>query len=240
MHMNHLVIDIGNSRIKSAFFEKKQLISERAFESLAEAADYWMTQRFTGCIVSSVRYNEEELKLMLPFQFVFLTINTSLPLKNGYGTPATLGLDRLAAAVGAWELAGQKSVVAIDLGTCITYELVDDSGTYLGGAISPGLVMRAKAMAHFTVRLPEISIKDKPKALWGNSTVSCINIGVWEGVRFEMEGFISSYRQKFPKLSIYICGGDSHSFESLVKDHIFVVPNLVLHGLNCILNHNVE
>lgn len=240
MHMNHLVIDIGNSRIKSAFFEKKLLISERAFESLAEATDYWMTQRFTGCIVSSVRYNEEELKLMLPFQFVFLTINTSLPLKNGYGTPATLGLDRLAAAVGAWELAGQKSVLAIDLGTCITYELVDDSGTYLGGAISPGLVMRAKAMAHFTVRLPEISIKDKPKALWGDSTVSCINIGVWEGVRFEMEGFISSYRQKFPKLSIYICGGDSHSFESLVKDHIFVVPNLVLHGLNCILNQNVE
>jgi type III pantothenate kinase len=238
--MIHLVIDIGNSRIKSAYFEKKWLVSESAFESLEEAIDYWKLQKFSGCIVSSVRFTENELKSRLPFQFVFLTHQISLPLKNGYASPATLGLDRLAAAVGAWELAGQKSVLAIDLGTCITYELVDDKGTYLGGAISPGMVMRAKAMAQFTALLPEISVKDKPESLWGDSTVSCMNLGIWEGVRFEMEGFISTYRQKFSKLSIYICGGDSQSFESLVKDHIFVVPNLVLHGLNCILNHNVE
>ena len=238
--MKSLVIDIGNSRIKSAFFEKDRLIEDLVFDSLDEAVDFWKRETFSSCLVSSVRFSEEELKTKLPFQFVFLTHHTSIPLKNGYGSPETLGLDRLAAAIGAWKLSDRNSVLAIDLGTCITYELVNDQGTYLGGAISPGMVMRAKAMAHFTARLPEISVTNQPDILWGDSTVSCMNVGIWEGIKFEMEGFISSYRQKFPEISIYICGGDSHSFESLVKDHIFVVPNLVLHGLNCILNHNVE
>lgn len=238
--MSNLVIDIGNSRIKSAFFEKGPLVRYHAFDSLDEAVEYWMTQRFSECLISSVRFSEDELRAKLPFGFVFLTHQTPVPLKNGYGTPETLGLDRLAAAVGAWELADRKPILAIDLGSCITYELVDERGTYLGGAISLGMAMRAKAMAHFTARLPEISINEQPDATWGDSTVACMKVGIWQGVRYEMEGFISAYRQKFPEISIYICGGDSQSFESLVKDHIFVVPNLVLHGLNCILNQNVE
>lgn len=238
--MSSLVIDIGNSRIKSAFFEKGKQVGDHVFGSLEEAVAYWMTHEFSECLISSVRFSEEELRAILPFRFVFLTHQTSVPLKNGYGTPETLGLDRLAAAVGAWELADHKPVLAVDLGSCITYELVDDHGTYLGGAISPGMSMRAKAMAHFTARLPAISLNEKPVDTWGDSTLSCMKVGIWQGVRFEIEGFISAYRQKFPEISIYICGGDSQSFESLVKDHIFVVPNLVLHGLNCILNHNVE
>jgi type III pantothenate kinase len=238
--MNNLVIDIGNSRIKSAVFEEDLLVEEHVFQSLEQAIDFWRSSNFTSCLVSSIRFSEEELKSKLPFHFSFLTHQTPVPVKNGYSTPETLGLDRIAAAVGGWQLSGRKPVLVIDLGTCITYELVDDQETYLGGAISPGLTMRAMAMAHFTAKLPEISLSSFPQASWGNSTSSCMEVGVWLGVRFEMEGFISAYRQKFPEISIYICGGDSQSFESLVKDHIFVVPNLVLHGLNCILNHNVE
>ncbi len=238
--MSQLVIDIGNSRIKSAVFEKDRLLGEYVFQSLEEAIELWKTKGFTKCLLSSVSYSETELMNKLPFDFDFLTHQTPIPLKNSYGTPDTLGLDRLAAAVGAWHLAGGRPVLAIDLGTCITYELVDDQGAYLGGVISPGMKMRALSMAHFTSRLPEITLTNKPKASFGNSTSSCMEVGIWLGIQLEVEGFISLYRQKFPEIVIYICGGDSQSFESLVKDHIFVVPNLVLHGLNCILNHNVE
>jgi type III pantothenate kinase len=180
-----------------------------------------------------------ELRDSLPFDFIFLRSDTPIPLINGYATPATLGLDRMAAAVGAWHLAKQKPALAIDLGTCITYELVDGKGVYRGGAISPGLKMRAKAMHAFTTGLPEIGINTAPDTHLGNSTVSCLEVGVWSGLRFELEGFIAAYRLDFPEISVYLCGGDAESFDSFAKDHIFVVPNLVLLGLNCILNHHV-
>lgn len=238
--MKSLVIDIGNTRIKSARFVNDQLLEEKSFDSLEESTEYWTRADFDHCLVSSVRFSKSELHSSLPFHFLFLDHETSIPLINGYATPMTLGLDRLAAAVGAWFLAGKKPVLAIDMGSCITYELVDDLGVYLGGAISPGLKMRSKAMSYFTAKLPEVPLFPKSNSDWGDSTTTCISAGIWSGVKFEIEGFIRSSRLKFPEISIYICGGDSQSFESLVKDHIFVVPNLVLHGLNCILNHNVE
>jgi type III pantothenate kinase len=238
--MKSLVIDIGNSRIKSALFDKDQLLEEKSFDSMEESVEYWKGLDFDHCLVSSVRFSKSELEASIPFDFLFLDHNTPTPLVNGYATPSTLGLDRLAAAVGAWRLAGKKAVLAIDMGSCITYELVDNQGVYRGGAISPGMKMRAKAMNQFTAKLPEIPLFPKPDSIWGDSTSTCMNSGIWSGVMFEIEGFIRNASLKFPEISIYICGGDSHSFESLAKDHIFVVPNLVLHGLNCILNHNVE
>ena len=238
--MSQMVIDIGNSRIKSGLFEKDQLVGEYIFHTLEEALGFWKNTFFSKCILCSVSYSEKELRAKLPFDFIFLTHKTPIPLKNNYGTPGSLGLDRLAAALGAWHLSGGRPVLAIDLGTCITYELVDEKGTYLGGAISPGIKMRAMAMAHYTSKLPEITLSKNPKISIGNSTNSCMEVGIWLGVELELEGFISVYRQNFPEIIVYICGGDSQSFESLVKDHIFVIPNLVLYGLNCILNHNVE
>jgi type III pantothenate kinase len=238
--MASLVVDIGNSRIKSALFVDEHQKAEHSCDTLDEAIAFWNGLVFEKCLISSVKISKSELQSRLTFPFLFLDQDTPTPLKNAYSTPHTLGLDRLAGAVGAWKMAGKKPVLAIDLGSCITYELVDDQDTYLGGSITPGMIMRAKAMHHFTARLPEISLYPKPDQDWGDSTISCMRSGIWSGVKFEMEGFIKNYRLKFPEISAYICGGDSQSFESLAKDHIFVVPNLVLYGLNCILNHNVE
>ena len=237
--MKNLVIDIGNSRIKSALFEEDQSLASPVFNRLEAAVEFWTSLDFQRCLVSSVAIKESELRAKLPFDFVFLHADTPMPLINGYATPATLGLDRIAAAIGAWHLAKQKPALAIDLGTCITYDLVDDKGVYWGGAISPGLKMRAKAMHTFTTSLPEISLTTPPITHLGDSTGACLQVGIWSGIRFEMEGFITAYREKFPEISVYLCGGDAESFDSFAKDHIFVVPNLVLLGLNCILNHHV-
>ncbi|MFN3996780.1 type III pantothenate kinase [Algoriphagus sp.] len=236
----NLVIDIGNTRIKSALFEVDDLIEEHFFEEFDTALTFWETLDFEACLISSVRYSEEEIAKKLFFPFQYLNHSTILPILNHYGTPKTLGLDRIAAAVGAWQLAGRNPVLAIDLGSCITFEFVDESATYRGGAISPGLQMRAKAMNSFTARLPLVELDQKPENPTGDSTITCMQAGIWFGVEYELKGQIETYRLKIPEIKVYICGGDSLSFESLVKDHIFVVPNLVLHGLNCILNHNVE
>jgi type III pantothenate kinase len=237
--MKNLVIDIGNSRIKSALFAGDELLEEAVYADLDQGIAAWSGMSFQKCMVSSVRLGREELETKLPFPVVFLSTSTPIPLVNGYDTPASLGLDRLAAAVGAWHLASRKAALAIDLGTCVTYDLVDAQGVYRGGAISPGLKMRAKAMHAFTASLPEIDPSPQLRTLLGTSTDSCLNIGVWSGLNFELEGFIAAYRVNFPEISIYLCGGDAESFDSLAKDHIFVVPNLVLIGLNCILNHHV-
>jgi type III pantothenate kinase len=238
--MKKLVIDIGNTRVKSALFEDQALVCDHLFDTLESGLGFWKSMEFDSCLVSSVRLPFPELQELLPFSFHFLSSDSLLPIRNGYSTPNTLGLDRMAAAVGAWHLSGKGPVMAIDLGSCITYELVDDLGVYRGGAISPGLAMRARAMNSFTARLPLVEVKEKPLNTVGDSTVSCLQAGIWFGVEYEISGQIEAYRIKFPEIKVYICGGDSQSFESLAKDHIFVVPNLVLHGLNCILNHNVE
>lgn len=238
--MRNLVIDIGNARIKSALFEGNELIGDHAFGDLDSALSFWRTMEFGPSLVSSVSLSAEELAEKIPFPFHFLSYSTVLPILNGYATPKTLGLDRIAAAVGAWDLAGRKPVLAIDLGSCITFEFIDELAIYRGGAISPGLQMRAKAMNSFTARLPLVDLDKKPESLTGDSTITCMQTGIWYGVEFELSGQIAAYRLKIPEIKVYICGGDSVSFESLAKDHIFVVPNLVLHGLNSILNHNVD
>jgi type III pantothenate kinase len=237
--MKNLVIDIGNTRIKSALFEGDVLKGEHIFDEFEAALTFWETLDFEACMISSVRFTEEEISKKLSFPFHYLNYSTVLPLVNNYGSPKTLGVDRIAAAVGAWQLAGRNPVLAIDLGSCITFEFVDELATYRGGAISPGLQMRAKAMNSFTARLPLVNLDQKPANPIGDSTVTCMQAGIWYGVEYELQGQIADYRLKIPEIKVYICGGDSLSFESLVKDHIFVVPNLVLHGLNCILNHNV-
>jgi type III pantothenate kinase len=238
--MPNLVLDIGNTRIKSAIFEGKKLIWEGAFDDLEKLMEALSHRSFDKSLISSVRLTEQELKKLLPFEFLFLSLEVSFPIANRYGSPHTLGLDRMAAAIGGWELAGKGPVLVLDLGTCITFEFVDEEDAYRGGAISPGLSMRAKAMNLLTARLPLVEIKEKPEFWIGSDTISCMQVGIWHGVEHELKGQIEAYRIEYPEIKVFVCGGDSESFVSLAKGHIFVVPNLVLYGLNCILNHNVE
>lgn len=238
--MDNLIIDIGNSRIKSALFRRNELVSESVFLDLPSALLAWKGFSFQNCLVSSVKWTEKDLKMQLPFGFIFLKRDLKFPIGNSYGSPATLGLDRLAAAVGGWDRAGKGPVLVIDLGSCMTFDLVDEKNNYRGGAISPGLLMRAKAMNSLTARLPLVELDEKPKDFIGTDTITCMQIGIWYGIELEILGQIRKYEQKFPEIKVFVCGGDAQSFESLAKDHIFVVQNLVLHGLNCILNHNVE
>lgn len=238
--MKSLIIDIGNTRIKAALFVENSMVWEMAFEEISMMINMVIVKEFDHCLISSVKWNEAELKDLLPFDFLFLTTSTKLPIPNAYDTPTTLGLDRIAAAIGAFVKVGHGPVLAIDLGSCVTFDLIDEKNLFQGGAISPGLTMRAKAMNSFTAKLPLVELKNKPESFVGRNTISCMQIGIWYGIEFEILGQIAAYQNKFSEIKVFVCGGDAQSFDSLAKDHIFVVPNLVLFGLNAILNHNVE
>lgn len=165
--------------------------------------------------------------------------NLSLPFKSEYATPETLGADRIAAVAGASKLFPGENVLAIDLGTCITYDFITMQNIYKGGAISPGINMRFKAMKHFTARLPKLPVPDNLPDITGDSTRSCMESGVLNGVSFEIEGMVAAYK-KFGEIKIILTGGDAFIFEKKFKEYIFAAPDLVLIGLNVILQHNVE
>jgi len=170
-------------------------------------------------------------------QLLYLSAKTPLPIKNSYKTPKTLGRDRLAGVVGAHHLYPGKSCLVIDAGTCITYDLITKESNYLGGNIAPGVKMRFKAMHHFTAKLPEMKQMNY-KTLIGNTTNTALQTGGALGAVLEMEGFIKAYRKEFSPLKVIITGGDADFFENRLKTKIFVNQNLVLIGLNKILDHN--
>lgn len=174
----------------------------------------------------------------LPY-FIFLDEKTLLPVNIQYQTPQTLGKDRLAAVVGANYLQPGKNILIIDAGTAITYEFIEASGTYLGGNISPGMTTRFKALNHFTGKLPFVQ-EDEKIPFIGYSTQTAIQAGVVNGITYEMDGYIDDLRQKHPDLLVFLTGGHSFYFERRLKNTIFANINLVLTGLNRILEYNVE
>jgi len=170
---------------------------------------------------------------------IVLGPNLPIPIFNRYATPGTLGVDRLAAACGAWALFPNQDCLVVDIGTCINYEFISKTGEYHGGAISPGVVMRFESMHRLTAKLPNATpIESAP--LIGSDTIQCLQSGVMNGVLEEIKGTIHRYNIEYPGIRVILCGGDAHFFENHLKPSIFVAPELVLMGLNSILLHNVN
>lgn len=236
----NLCIDIGNTLLKVAIFvSDNQMIQKFTFETEQELIEWADSLEFQNAIISSVRGKEEEILANISCTKKKIVFNKELklPIKNLYHTPHTLGKDRLASAIGALALFPMQNCLVIDAGTCITYDFITANGEYLGGAISPGMQMRFKALNHFTAKLPLIE-QDGKAELIGTSTETSIQSGVVNGIRFEIEKTMEEYQQNYPDLQVILCGGDAHFFESIIKGVIFAFPDLVLFGLNHTLHHN--
>lgn len=240
----NLVIDQGNSAIKAGVFDQSGLLATYSFNNADEQQVVFLTQRhpIDRLMVSSVHANGEklfeQLSALVP-QSIYFDTDTRLPFTNHYQTPGTLGKDRLAAVAGAIEQFPDRDLLVIDAGTAITYELVTATGDYLGGNIAPGLRMRFEALHRFTSRLPlcEPAI-DAP--LMGNTTQTAIVAGVQNSLVFEIEGYIHGLQKSYPNIQIIATGGDALFLAEKVKNPIFVVQNLVLNGLNVILNFHTR
>ncbi len=235
----YAVLDIGNTFGKMALYEQgKQLFFERGkVKSLIKSLKKVKTKAILVC---SVAQSKDELTATFKEfrNLIILDNNTSLPIINGYGTPETLGYDRLAGAVAAHYLFPGEHCLLIDMGTAIKYDYIDSEAVFRGGIISPGLQMRFKALHTFTKKLPLLEADNIPELI-GNSTDSCIKSGVVNGIIAELNGIIERYQKKLD-LKILISGGDAGFFESQINYPTFAAPNLVLDGLYRILIHNVE
>lgn len=236
----NLVLDIGNTRTKAAIFKKNRIVEQAVWHSepLRNLSIFLKKKRVERCLLSSVAAPDPLLSDWLSERFDFreLDSETLLPFKNQYLTPKTLGKDRLAAVAGAQVLFPRKTVLVVDFGTCIKYEILTADSKYLGGNISPGAAMRLRAMQLFTARLPEATFSMPPSPV-GSTTETALQNGGLRGAAMEVEGFIRHFRKHFGVQKVILTGGDASFFQPYLPPEkwILVQPDLVLLGLNAIL-----
>jgi len=229
----NLVLDIGNTRVKSAVFKGRELLQNDSFPFDISTLAKKVSEHTGPIIISSVKNLEEENFLKSSPNLIFLSPSIKLPLKNSYQTPETLGNDRLSNAVAIHKLSNKENTLAIDCGTCLKFDFVQ-KGYYLGGSISPGLEMRLKALNTFTDKLP--LIKAVPfERLNGMNTQESILSGCYRGMLAEINQTIADYESQFGQMDIYLTGGDHLFFANHLKNRIFADPFLTLKGLNEIL-----
>ena len=239
----NLVIDQGNTLTKVAVFDQASMLYETVTTIIDPKEIRSLTERFfieRVMICSVAQFSKQILALFEKkrIQCFILTPATALPISNRYRSPETLGSDRIAAAVGANFLKPETDLLVIDMGTAITYDVVTANNEYRGGNISLGLTSRFRALHDYTHRLPLLKPDTHFPHFIGTSTDEAIMAGVMYGILFEIEGVITNLTNEYTSLSVFLTGGDSIYFESSLKTPIFAVKNLVLVGLNRILNHN--
>ncbi len=239
----NLIVDIGNTRIKVAVTHHGEIVAVEYTDDLTPQ----MVDRLMGdypidkAIIASTRSDFPEITRLLRSRIAtvleFLP-QTPVPIKNDYLTPQTLGRDRLAAAVGAAALFPGRNVLIIDFGTAVTIDVVSSDATYRGGCISPGLRCRFRALHDYTAKLPLCEATDN-RALVGRTTREAIELGVMNSMTFEIEGYITQMKRDFEDLCIIFTGGDAKNFAKRIKNTIFAKYNLVVYGLDRILEFNV-
>ncbi len=241
----NLVIDIGNSRTKFSVFNRGEvLITVPVDEMRPEHIEMLKNEHpdLKNVILSAVKEYSDELKKNLQSKFErFIELNekTPLPVENCYQTKDTLGKDRIAAVVGAFDLYPGTNLLVIDAGTAITYDLLNEKGQYLGGNISPGIDMRFKALHQFTGKLPWVHQQNFGK-LFGTTTEEALIAGVQHGVVFEVDRAIDTFKEFYNNLKVIITGGNAEFFDKKLKNSFFVHFNLIALGLNRILEYNGE
>jgi type III pantothenate kinase len=240
-----LAIDVGNTRIKGAVFEGAILLETFVFlkTELQKNIQNILKkfEKVTHLVVSSV--SDVEKQSFSAFESVtnihFVSHNDSFPFVNCYETPQTVGIDRLVLAAGATFQFPNQNRLVIDAGTCVTYDFIDESNNYLGGAISPGLQLRYGALHDYTAKLPLLKLGN-PEYFVGKSTPESIHSGVVNGLVYEIDGFIAEYKTLYPNFIIILTGGDTDFLAKRLKNTIFANSNFLLESLNQTFQYKIK
>ncbi len=244
----NLLIDIGNTFVKTAVFnDKNQMVSHERVpigETNIHIEKLTATYQPKNALISAtgkIMSGLENLLKKNKIQFLYLNHTLNFPFIIDYKNPKNLGSDRIALAAGTVIKATGKNRLVIDAGTCITYDFIDQSNIFRGGIISPGIDMRLKSMHEYTANLPlieNLSITEEIP-LTGQDTISCMKSGALWGAVNEIEGIIVKYKLKYKDLTVFLTGGDQIILERYLKNKIFVNSKFLLfEGMNVILNMN--
>lgn len=237
--MNFL-FDAGNTRVRVGTFLENGELSLKFLSQLEDVLtmDFGPDDQMVYC---SVRKDDQKVRDFIQSKGgLVVSHQLSLPFSlDSYKTPETLGADRIALVAGAQSRFPNSNVLVIDAGTCITYDFYSPANGYLGGIIAPGLAMRAKSMSTFTQALPEVEAPYFNEIL-GRSTEECLGAGVYVGITVEIDGIISQYKKRFGEVEVIFTGGDTELLVTPLKNNIFADLQILMKGLNAILDHHVE
>jgi type III pantothenate kinase len=238
-----ICIDFGNTRQKAALFVGEQQVevcylSDHLESSLADLVEKWNPDR---SILSSVINHPAAIENLLIERGRFHLLEAAkskLPFTTPVGKPETIGADRLALCAAAVLLYPNQNNLVIGLGTAVTYNFINVKNEFLGGGISPGMLMRMKALNSYTAKLPVVE-PDWNVPLVGYDTKTNIQSGVVLGLAYEIEGFIDKYAEKYRAFNVLLTGGDMVHLAPHLKSVIFADPDLLFKGLYAICDLNV-
>jgi type III pantothenate kinase len=237
----NLIVDIGNTTTKLAVFDGRDKFSVSRINELSceELEKNLSGLKIKRAIISSVKKLHPLISELfftnIPFVHV-LSYKSKLPFRIEYETPETLGTDRIAAVAGAYSLFPGDEILIIDAGTAITFDYLLN-GIYMGGNISPGIAMRFKALNKFTGKLPLVSLTGD-YTFPGRNTTDAIVAGVITGVTYEINEYIRTFEKKYSDFKIVLTGGDSDYLKNKINYQTTYMPDIVIDGLNNILEYN--
>ena len=169
----------------------------------------------------------------------WLDWKAKLGVEIDYPKPQSLGADRLANAAAVAELYGWPAIV-VDFGTAVTFDVVSDKRTYIGGVIAPGLEAMTNFLYERTALLPRLSLKEPHRAV-GKSTVEAMRSGAILGYRGLVREILTQIRtEQFSrkKVAIVATGGYAGLIASQVPEVAVIHPHLTLEGLRIVGNLN--
>ena len=236
-----LCLDFGNTRLKAAVFEKDDFLEEIVLpddhpSTLEKILAVHQPQK--SILASVIDHNPaiEEL-LAARTKFHRLSHLTKANFTTPVGRPESIGADRLALSAAAVHYFPGKNNLVIGMGSCITYNFINQYHQFIGGSISPGMEMRFKALQQFTAKLPLVQ-PEWNFPLLGYDTKTNLQSGVIAGISFEMAGFIESYANKYDNFNVVLTGGDTPYFARQLKKKIFADSNFLFKGLYALSETN--
>ncbi|MBA4323168.1 MAG: pantothenate kinase [Odoribacter sp.] len=239
----NLIVDIGNTTTKLAVYKGRKIIS---VSRINEVSCEELEKRLSGlkikrAIISSVKelppFIADLFFTNIPYVH-FLSYKSRLPFKIEYETPDTLGPDRIAAVAGAYSYFGGKNILIIDAGTALTFDFLYGK-SYKGGNISPGIGMRFRALNKFTGKLPLVE-KSSDFSFPGRNTADAILAGVIVGATYEINEYIRTFKKEHQNIKVVITGGDSGLLKEKISYKTNYMPDIVVDGLNYILEYNAK
>jgi type III pantothenate kinase len=251
----HILVDIGNSNILFGKFNNLDLIEQLRIEteifdkdaSSVKSKTYKKINDFietdcVDCFISGVV--PDTILSLINFMKNYKELNI-VEIDNEYlgdlikidvDKPNEVGVDRLINSYAGLNLYNCPLII-IDFGTATTFDLVDSSGSYIGGIICPGVNLSIQSLAHNTAKLPLIEIK-KVEKLIGKDTASAIESGIYWGYVSLVGGLIDRLKKQngFKDANIVATGGLSGMFRGDLSQIQHYEPDLTLKGLNIIYN----
>ena len=252
-----LVIDIGNTNTVLGIYEGPKLQRDWRLETKGrQSADEYgiLTRnlfslagieftRISNIIIASVVpplntvLEQMSLKYFkIPPLFVEPGVKTGMPIL--YDPPSDVGADRIVNAVAAFHRYGGPCIV-VDFGTATTFDAISQKGEYLGGVISPGLVIAAEALFARTARLPRVEVKPAVKVI-GTSTVTSIQSGLYHGYIGLVDGVLQGMiRELGSETTVVSTGGQAGLIGAGARRIQHIDPHLTLEGLRLIHERNL-